>query len=511
MDQEPRAEHASETSLLLEKKKTFVSKEQQNQLELPRSSFRDKLESIFKHHLSGKNLVLLVYMLLLIFSGTTNRVTFKLMQYSLINYSYFVSQFTTFVFIPINFTVIFAKQAFTNQITPEMTSFPKYKFAVIGLLDSLAGLLLVVGGVQVPGMMQNLLIQGAVPMTMICSIIFLRNLGCTKCCSVRQVLLVSSREKKWKRFLAYFFKISFRGRFEEKALNTEGSPRECSSFVVAAGDTFSAAEVLRLETEGRFDEIIERARASGQPIVFHSESTPWKAHLKSYYSIIQYLGATIIMSGLLVTCIGGSQSGSSVGPIFWDLVFFSATIPLALSGVYKEIAFAEVNDMDVWYLNGWVALFQFLIGILYAPLAAVMNQPPLSVSEIPKNLFEGFMCFVAGHNYITTQDTNCSILEGCSETLCCDSCSGDYSCVSDASALLATSIYLVANLAYNLFLLLVIKYGSAALMYISSTVVLPLGAICFTFKFIMGCNSQQFNLYTGIGLGLVLFGLITFR
>lgn len=39
-------------------------------------------------------------------------------------------------------------------------AFPKWKFAVMGFLDSMQGLLIVVGGLQVPGIMQNLLLQG---------------------------------------------------------------------------------------------------------------------------------------------------------------------------------------------------------------------------------------------------------------------------------------------------------------------------------------------------------------
>jgi hypothetical protein len=66
-------------------------------------------------------------------------------------------------------------------------------------------------------------------------------------------------------------------------------------------------------------------------------------------------------------------AGGGGGPISGDLLFFTATVPIAVSGVYKEIAFKSVSDMDVWYLNGYVALPQFLIGLLYAPLAAVMT------------------------------------------------------------------------------------------------------------------------------------------
>ena len=111
--------------------------------------------------------MLAIYLLLVVVVGTANRVTFKIMQYATINYAYFDSQATILIYVPyvtssplsmlplpaplfspslyslsnilcsINFAIIFFKMFFTKSITPEMRSFPKYKFAVMGFLDSL--------------------------------------------------------------------------------------------------------------------------------------------------------------------------------------------------------------------------------------------------------------------------------------------------------------------------------------------------------------------------------------
>ena len=67
------------------------------------------------------------------------------------------------------------------------------QFFVMGALDSLQGLFIVVGGVQVPGIMQNLLLQGAVPVTMLCSILFLRSRGCQQCKQTRDTLAKCAR------------------------------------------------------------------------------------------------------------------------------------------------------------------------------------------------------------------------------------------------------------------------------------------------------------------------------
>jgi len=95
--------------------------------------------------------------------------------------------------------------------------------------------------------------------------------------------------------------------------------------------------------------------------------------------------------------------------------------------------------------------------------------------------------------------------------ICCDSCSGNLPNVSSISALWGVIGYMIANIAYNVLLVLVIKHGSAALMYATSTLVLPLGSIAFTIKAFLNKHAKPFDAYTGAGLGVVLFGLIIYR
>jgi len=280
--------------------------------------------------------------------------------------------------------------------------------------------------------------------------------------------------------------------------------------------------------------------------------------------------------------------------------------------------------LDVWLVNFWVSVFQFFVGLLYAPLAAVLSG--LKIIDIPQNLWQGFLCFLIGKNFIynvydpcpygqcepltedvcplscPTADTTlgmCDVplidyyslgvsnstddssvgfgldcfadhyvtcdpfvnvtgclLDACpginlTETTiygpnydavngtagcypycssacqspqaacvqcgpggtgtCCDSCDGSYSCLSRMSALGGVFLYMTFNVAYNTLLLLVIKYGSAALMYVASTVVLPLGSVAFTRDFLLGPHASNFTLYNGGGLVVVLIGLIIYR
>eukprot|EP01097_Dermamoeba_algensis_P001945 TRINITY_DN1764_c0_g2_i1.p1 TRINITY_DN1764_c0_g2~~TRINITY_DN1764_c0_g2_i1.p1 ORF type:complete len:564 (-),score=74.63 TRINITY_DN1764_c0_g2_i1:515-2176(-) len=464
---------------------------------ISRSIYGDPPQSLkqrFKLFVSGKAGLLALYLILVILIGTGNRVTFKLMQFALTNYSYFVSQLTTFIYVPVSFAIIWFKFSFTNDITPEMTKFPKYRFAVMGLLDSLQGLLITVGGNYVPGIMQSLLLQGSVPMTMLCSILILRPKGCLKCQKL--------------------FNILESERVRYKLGST--LPATCTDSKCLARISVDGREILgwqSLNEKNPADLSLFYAKASlhsASDVQVVTSARPWGTHLKTFYSLTQYIGAAVILAGLVVS-VWPALSDSGGGQFQWDLIFFAATIPTALSAVYKEIAFREIEDMDVWYLNGWVALYQFYFGLFYAPLAAVMSD--LAIRDIPSNLWNGFLCFLLSSNFITPDD-GCSAASDCgppSNPTCCDSCDGSLPNVSSLRAIYGVLLYMAFNLSYNILLVLVIKYGSAALMYVASTIVLPLGLVAFTIPALMGSHAQPFTKWNGAGLAVVLFGLVIYR
>ena len=125
----------------------------------------------WKSYLKGANSLLLILVISVIIVATANRVMFKKMLEPMRNYLYFLSQLTTFIYIPIFFAFLWYLQLFTNRITPAMRGFPKWKFAIMGLLDASAGILMIFGGSQVSGTMQQLLLQGIIPFTMFFSLL----------------------------------------------------------------------------------------------------------------------------------------------------------------------------------------------------------------------------------------------------------------------------------------------------------------------------------------------------
>lgn len=80
-----------------------------------------------------------------------------------------------------------------------------------------------------------------------------------------------------------------------------------------------------------------------------------KRLLGSRYSVMQYAGAAIVASGIVVA-IGpslaiGTGGGGEAQELIWSVVMVLGCIPMALSSVYKEIALGE-SELDPIYLNG---------------------------------------------------------------------------------------------------------------------------------------------------------------
>eukprot|EP01096_Ripella_sp_DP13-Kostka_P013751 TRINITY_DN601_c0_g1_i1.p1 TRINITY_DN601_c0_g1~~TRINITY_DN601_c0_g1_i1.p1 ORF type:complete len:525 (-),score=217.52 TRINITY_DN601_c0_g1_i1:76-1527(-) len=330
-------------------------------------------------------------MVAVVIVGTANRVLFRKMLYPMANYAFFTNQLTSFIYIPVFWPVVWTLM-WAGKITKEMREFPWWKFVVMGMLDSLAGLLMTFGGAHTNGSMQLLLSQAAIPFTMAFSIV---------------VSLDS---------LQFIFKRAMIVRYK------------------------------------------------------------WN----------HYTGAVIIISGIFVslyaqlfieTSSGGNQTVSGL------IIYFMGSIPTAFSGVYKEIGFKGA-DLEVNYLNAWVAFWQFVIGMLFLPVTTFQSFGGLPFDSIPGNLWDGARCFM-GFNSLPTDD-----------------CEG---------AGVAVMSYLVANIFYNVVILAMIKYGSAALLYVASALILPLADLCFTQSWIMGPYAQSLSIFDVIGLIVIILGLVIYR
>lgn len=222
--------------------------------------------------------------------------------------------------------------------------------------------------------------------------------------------------------------------------------------------------------------------------------------LKERYAWVQVVGALVIVGGVVVSLLPAltNKQGNSGNDFFWNMFYLINILPFAASNVYKDIAFKAV-DMDVWYLQFWDVFYQSIIGTLLFPINMALPPPQKVVfDQIGSNLKDGGECLI-GHNLITPENSDCA---GPHPYQPCDECT---------NAWVLLIIYMAINVAYNVFILLVIKYGSATILSIAQTIRLPLTNICFSFQFIMGKDATPLKGEIVYGLLIILAGLVCYR
>ncbi|KAG5184764.1 hypothetical protein JKP88DRAFT_313973 [Tribonema minus] len=427
---------ASEREALLARKEKLQLQQQSaagQQKGVPRSPYGSlakakakELEDDAKDD-SGRMLVLAFVTML--FVGTGNRIFMKLQTIPMYNYPFTMNLLTTFIYIPVCFAYILPMQWFGSAITAEQRAIPRHKFAVMGLLDAVAGIM----GTFAVNYITNasmivLLQQAAIPISMVISRMF----------------------------------------------------------------------------------------------------------LGARYSVYQYIGATVVIAGIIVTMIptflgggdaaGGADSGTQ---IVWSIVQVLSCIPMCLSSVYKEKALGEL-DIDVVFLNGWVAVYQFLASVVFAaPSAYAMGLP---LAELPENTYSGWLCFLGQNTALPSMAEGAYAMGLPLAELPENTYSGWLCFLGQNTALpsmaegetmsmphmdhcelapLFVTTYLVFNIAYNVVLIVILKYGSANVLWLASTVMVPIGNVAFSLHFVPG--HQDLRPADMGGLALILGGLLVYR
>jgi hypothetical protein len=107
------------------------------------------------------------------------------------------------------------------------------------------------------------------------------------------------------------------------------------------------------------------------------------------------------------------------------------------------------TELDPMYLNGWIAVFQLLFSFPLMIPASLASG--VAIPDLPTNLWNGLRCFL-GYNSVHCDDDG-------------DDCTSD-DCYPQAPMFVC--LYLFFNQLYNLLILLILKYGSANILWLVS-------------------------------------------
>jgi len=184
-----------------------------------------------------------------------------------------------------------------------------------------------------------------------------------------------------------------------------------------------------------------------------------------------------------------SSSGSSTSTtLLWSVVTILACIPMTLSSIYKELALSgSQQNLDPIFLNGWVAFYQLLFSFPLSVPAGMTSSPPVPPHELPQNIWDGIKCYLG----IATITTGCHPDDQCH------------------LAPLYVNVFLVFNVCFNILIVYVLKYGSANVLFMASTVMVPIGNLAFALPFMPGSTPLKDSDIAG--LLVILFGLVTYR
>jgi drug/metabolite transporter (DMT)-like permease len=208
------------------------------------------------------------------------------------------------------------------------------------------------------------------------------------------------------------------------------------------------------------------------------------------YKVHNYVGAFAVIVGIIVVLLpklvspdpdSGNTPPAPGGLITWALVLLLSCVPMALSSVYKELALGDA-DCDPWHMNGQVALYQFIVSIVLLYPSAIAEGVP--AQDLWQNIGDGFKC-LGGTNSLSTD--NCG----------------------DAPWLVAA--YCVANLGYNVLIIVLLKLGGSNLLWLCLTAMVPLASFFFALPFVPAANRSTINVWTGVGLVVILGGLVIYR
>lgn len=147
----------------------------------------------------------------------------------------------------------------------------------------------------------------------------------------------------------------------------------------------------------------------------------------------------------------------------------------------------DSNNIDPIFLNGYVAFYQFIFSFPLAFPAGMTSDPPVSPRELPANIFAGIKCYLG----ISTIETGCHPDDQCHESP------------------FYVNMFLAFNICFNILIVYILKFGSANVLFMAGTVMVPIGNLAFALPFMPG--SQPLHDSDVAGLMVILLGLVTYR
>lgn len=344
---------------------------------------------------------------------------------------------------------------FNEAIDEAQLRLPARPFVVMGALDSLATTMQVLASVYLPGHLLVLLPQVAIPLSMLLS---------------RSVL---GERHSWRQYAAAAIVMAGLGVVMEPLVShRHSSEYYCEAQTTTVEDFCTVCQGEQTEDgclAHRIDSTLSFARR-----LMDSNNT--------------WTDDWIDQAACQWLPFEQASREEEVLTLIWSVVMIASTVPMTLSSLYKQIAVGDGIELDPIFLNGWVAVYQLAFSMFLAIPAGWFTSPAVSISALPRNLWHGLRCYFGFS----------SIEAGCHPDALCD-----------LFAALFVNLCLVCNFFYTLSVMLVLKYGTAAYLFLALALTLPLGNLAFGLALVPG--SSTFYVSDLVALTIITGGLLVYR
>eukprot|EP01111_Echinosteliopsis_oligospora_P011426 TRINITY_DN3770_c0_g1_i1.p1 TRINITY_DN3770_c0_g1~~TRINITY_DN3770_c0_g1_i1.p1 ORF type:complete len:417 (+),score=56.80 TRINITY_DN3770_c0_g1_i1:73-1323(+) len=211
--------------------------------------------------------------------------------------------------------------------------------------------------------------------------------------------------------------------------------------------------------------------------------------LGTRYTWGQFGSAAVVIIGASIAFMPNllKEPGSDHNPISYALLMSFSNLPSAISFTIKELIFKREKNLELFVVNSTGSLFQLIWFPAMIPITLLLKQTNgMPLLPYIKN---GFLCFAG-----ITPEADQNPLN-------------PNRCHPDPYPYL---IYIVFNLGYNIFILLLLKQASALQSFMAIKAVLPISVFLFLIKWpLIGASGiDQFTVYSLI---IILIGLGLFR
>jgi len=190
--------------------------------------------------------------------------------------------------------------------------------------------------------------------------------------------------------------------------------------------------------------------------------------------ILVYFGVTVT----LIPEFSGIDESISV---YYSLIMGFVALPSAIAVTLKELLFRNY-DFDLFIVNSHGSLFQLISFPFFLPLAILFDQT--QGQPLLTYIINGFYCFI-GKTPVGSK----------------------FDCSPDPYPYV---VYIGINLIYNLLLLMLVKYASAVLCFMTLQAVLPVSVILFYINWPY-LEATKFSIWTIMGLVVIMVALALYQ